>query len=261
MKERPILFSAPMVRAILHGTKTQTRRVVKFKPWHQIEERDDGTQWPWMHNNDRDADHWVPCPYGKPGDRLWVRETWRIGAWSEDSGSIAIDYQADGNNRREWLEVPDGDDFLRYWQQSTDDAIKFFGDQDKYKWEPGQSPCRWRPSIHMPRFASRITLEITGVRVERLQDISKADSVAEGIERITSGLAKGGWYRGPLRGDSASIAQQAGHDSKIPTAHPGLAYQALWESINGPESWDANPWVWVVEFQPIDAATSAAVSR
>lgn len=218
MKERPILFSAPMVRAILDGTKTQTRRVAKgVAAVHSV------TGEPLAKLDS--AGPRVSCPYGQPGDRLWVRETWRIGSWSEDSGSIAIDYQADGNNRREWLEVPDGDDFLRYWQQSRDDAIKALGDQDRYKWEPGQSPCRWRPSIHMPRFASRITLEITGVRVERLKDISEADAIAEGVQGLET----------TIQGQEIT-----GHIAK---------YALLWESINGPGSWDANHWVWVVEFK------------
>lgn len=225
MKERPILFSAPMVRAILNGTKTQTRRVAKLTDAGHVKEPGGHRRW---HTADFNAR--LACPYGQPGDRLWVRETWRIGSWSEDSGSIAIDYQADGNNRREWLEVPDGDDFLRYWQQSTDDAIKALGDQDRYKWEPGQSPCRWRPSIHMPRFASRITLEITGVRVERLQDISEADALAEGCT-------------------STAIVNDAGDD--YIGHYASEEYQDLWESINGPDSWAANPWVWVVEFKRI----------
>jgi len=112
--------------------------------------------------------------------------------------------------------------------------------------DPRPEP-KWRPSAHMPRWASRITLEVTGVRVERLQDISEADAIAEGIER---GAGFPGWYRGPLAGDSASL-QQAGRDFKIPTAFPHLAYRALWESIHGPDSWDANPFVWVVEFRRV----------
>jgi len=230
MKERPILFSAPMVRAILDGTKMQTRRVVKPIPaadqllglvvgsggFHYVADQTPITY------PDLRRIRW-DCPYGQPGDMLWVRETWRIGAWSEDNGSIAIDYQADGHNRREWLEVPNGEDFLRYWQQSTDDAIKVYGDQDRYKWEPGKSPCRWRPSIHMPRWASRTTLEITGVRVERLQDISRGDAMAEGCP-----------FPNMAEGDD-----------------PRQWFAELWAQINGAVSWDANPWVWVVEFSAI----------
>jgi hypothetical protein len=233
MKERPILFSAPMILAILDGTKTQTRRIVK-----PHKDASFGIELaPCELAGETNGGDYRYCPYGQPGDRLWVRETWRIGAWSEDSGSIAIDYQADGSNRREWLEVPDGDDFLRYWQQSTDDAIKFFGDQDKYKWEPGQSPCRWRPSIHMPRFASRITLEITGVRVERLNDISEEDARAEGI-------TDGGCLNcGNSETDCGCLNPQ-------PDARD--SFIRLWQSINGPDSWAANHWVWIVEFKRLE---------
>lgn len=200
MKERPILFSAPMVRAILNGSKTQTRRVAKGL---------------------------IACPYGKPGDQLWVREAWRIGAWDENRPAFALDY-CDGA-RKEWIEVPDamGDDgelFDRLWQQSSDDAAKALGIQDRYQWEPGQSPCRWRPSIHMPRWASRIQLEITGIRVERLQDISEADAEAEGVRN--------------------SLHLQGGRFARDNFAH-------LWWTINGAGSWDANPWVWVIEFRRI----------
>ncbi len=220
-----------MVRAILDGTKTQTRRVVKLRNGQYMppSEKADINGWRQMLR---------ACPYGQPGDRLWVRETF-------------ADLRGTGIEHR-----PDPSGPLKRYAFAADHPPGSNGDEARKEFG-----VKWKPSIHMPRAASRITLEITGLRVERLQGISEADSVAEGIERITSGLAKGGWYRGPLRGDGASIVQQAGHDSKIPTAHPRLAYQALWESINGPESWDANPWVWVVEFQPIDAATSAAVSR
>lgn len=113
--------------------------------------------------------------------------------------------------------------------------------------EVAPDTLRWRPSIHMPRWASRITLEIAGVRVERLQDISEADAIAEGIER---GVGFPGWYRYPLPGDSEGLAE-SGRLGKVPTAFPKLAYRALWESINGPGSWDANPWVWVVEFKTV----------
>jgi hypothetical protein len=190
MTDRPILFSAPMVRAILAGTKTQTRRVVKLKPWQQIEERDDGTPWPWMYDDDRADDHWLPCPYGQAGDRLWVREAWRV-VWSSDN------------------EPPrELDAAYRFWYEA--DAPL----QDGYG--------KLRPSIHMPRFASRITLEITAVRVERLQQIDEADARAEGICR-----------------------------TECPDWHATTDYRALWESINGPGSWDANPWVWVIEFKRV----------
>lgn len=239
MKEHPIIFSAPMVRAILDGTKTQTRRAVKVKPHYHIEERDDGTVWPWMYDADRDSDSWMACPYGQTGDRLWVREAWRIGAWDEHRPAFALDY-CDGP-RKEWVDAPDptSDDdlFSRLWQQSIDDAIKDHGCKDRYQWEPGQSPCRWRPSIHMPRWASRITLEITGVRVERLQDISEADATAEGIDPTQANKTL------------SSIGTKT-------ISGPVAEYSVLWESINGPGSWDANPWVWVVEFKRVEGGAA-----
>jgi hypothetical protein len=197
MTERPILFSAPMVRALLAGTKTQTRRAVKPQPVQQRE------GWSWwskalgaghLHTA---ADAMVRlmepyCPYGAPGDRLWVRET-----WARDDEDAALFYRADVGTGNE------ADD----WQHNID---------------VGASGYRWRPSIHMPRAASRITLEITAVRVERLQDISEADAFAEGIPGNLLHRAQGWAPR---------------------------AYRLLWEQINGAGSWDANPWVWVVEFR------------
>ena len=194
MTERPIIFSAPMVRAILAGTKTQTRRAVKLKPWHQIEQRDDGTLWPWMYDDDRASDHWVPCPHGQPGDRLWVREA------HMDLGACCL-YRADAN-----------------------------AEQERALAAPGQ---RWRSSIHMPRWASRITLDITGVRVERLQDISEGDAEAEGASEAPMPMA--------------TMYSQAA----VLRSRYREGYADLWESLHGPGSWDANPWVWVVEFKRI----------
>jgi len=174
----------------------------------------------------------ITCPYGQPGDRLWVREAWRIGAWNEDEGEIAVDYLSDNLSRREWLQVPEKDNFEKYWLQCCDDCDKAgveTDDEGKYHWEPGQSPCRIRPSIFMPRWASRITLEIVNVRVERLQDISEADAQAEGAEHYSEiDYTRGSTYQ--------------------------AVYRALWTSINGPGSWDANPWVWVIEFKRVDHA-------
>lgn len=252
MKERPILFSAPMVRALLDGSKTQTRRVVKPQPGEDaiITVGEIGTsrgaayvRYP----NEGGICCRFPCPYGQPGDHLWVRESWRIGAWSEDDGEIAVDYMADNHSRREWLQVPEQDDFEKYWLQCCDDCDKSgikTGEDDKYHWEPGQSPCRIRPSIFMPRWASRITLEITGVRVERLQDISEADALAEGVESWRAGWDEKTAVEMFLQGTRARIETHEGGIAK-------RLYMLLWESINGPGSWDANPWVWVIEFKRV----------
>jgi hypothetical protein len=238
MKDSPILFGAPMVRALLDGSKTQTRRVVNPTP--VIDPRYCGDAYiPTGKHGDLAvaAPHVsLACRYGSPGDQLWVREAWRIGAWNEDGGELVIDYMASDCARREWLTVPDpwrdGEVFMKYWEQSTEDCIKAgleTGEDDRYHWEPGQSPCRKRPSIHMPRWASRITLEVTGVRVERLQSISAEDALAEGITLHPD-------HHGRPR------------DSRY---GPVATYQDLWESINGAGSWDLNPWVWVIEFKVV----------
>lgn len=232
MRERPIIFSAPMVRAVLSGAKTQTRRLVRPQPEDRcplVKERG------YAFRNYAEASlgnvkmadgSWgrVQCHYGLPGDRLWVRETWRVGAWDESTCCVATDYKADGYCRREWLRVDDEDLFIRLRQQCIDDARAALGPADRYTWEPGRSPCRWRPSIHMPRWASRITLEITDVRLEQLQDISEADAVAEGCT--------------PIRPELGRSAVEE--------------FRLVWEQINGPGSWNANPWVWVIEFKKLE---------
>ena len=205
MRERPILFSAPMVRAILAGTKTQTRRVVKERhidaapPVHFLQ---------YLREN---------CPYGQPGDRLWVRETWQgplIDEELEEEFSQSPDY----------FKKPA---FCAYRATDTLDAINADGEE-----------LGWRPSIHMPRWASRILLEITAIRVERLHEISEADAQAEGVERVVVGS---GWRR-YCDPDSEEVGVPPCGDAR-------RSFRSLWKYINGAESWSANPWVWVVEFK------------
>jgi hypothetical protein len=199
MKERPILFSAPMVRSLLNDSKTQTRRVVKPKHLPFVEN---------LTANFLDG-KWGerPMPYGQPGDRLWVRETFA------DLRGTGIEHRPDpsGPLKRYAFAAnhPPG--------SNGDEARKEFG-------------VKWKPSIHMPRAASRITLEITEVRVERLQDISEDDAVSEG--------ATWSFSRSGPRGD---LSVKAG-------------FVDLWESINGPGSWEANPWVWVVSFKHLEGS-------
>lgn len=201
-KDRPILFSGAMVRAILDGRKTQTRRVAK-----PVKHPDLGNIYaPGALVLEREPQHVIDraCPYGQPGDRLWVRETWQhsnhpFGPYDDD---CALFYRAD------YLDDPLGPDL-----ELSPDGIR----------------RHWRPSIHMPRSACRLELEITGVRVEQLNDCSEADARAEGLM-----TAPGGWWSG-AEGQAA------------PT--PQAAYALLWNSINGAGTWEANPWVWVVEFQ------------
>ena len=201
-KERPILFSTSMVRAILEGRKTQTRRVVKLQPLHDVSKTEmfvSGNTWASRSeiNNDGGYHVWrTNCPYGKPGDVLWVRETWQ----PSESGAY-VHFKAD-------------------W--SDEDAGK-----------------GWKPSIHMPKDAARIWLEIVNVRVERLQDISEQDAIAEGIHQT--------WI-----GDKRSDCAWKNYiDNGRGSLQPEQSFFSLWESINGKESLEANPWVWVVEFKQI----------
>jgi hypothetical protein len=192
MKERPILFSAPMVRAILAGTKTQTRRVMKPQPLSVDGGVPFGNAPKWAHAEPGSAV--MRCPYGKRGDRLWVRETWAYGIHA-----LASSHDEDGP----------------FCYAATDSKMS-------------RLCTKWRPSIHMPRHASRIKLEVTSVHVERLQDISEADALAEGVNSLPA-------------------------ETRLLT--PRLDYVALWNAINGPGSWEANPWVWVVEFTRAEGAT------
>lgn len=210
MTERPILFSAPMVRAILSGAKSQTRRLLKPQPLGGAPEL---LQHLVAHGHHRwatdepDEDLIWKCPYGQPGDRLWVREAFAIVPRTAYRCSEGV---------QQTLRPDDDHDAAIY----------------REGWTRSKGGFRWRPSIHMPRWASRITLEVTGVRVERLQDISEADAIAEGVNVHPD-------HHGKPRDSIYSPVQ---------------AYRDLWESINGPGSWDANPWVWCVEFRRIDAA-------
>jgi hypothetical protein len=220
MKERPILFSAPMIRALLDGRKTQTRRIVK--PQHASCDRiadQDEDQVLFMSSQGTHCQ--ARNPYGVPGDLLWVRENYRLDVAydnlkpSEVTGRAAVWYEAGG-------------------------AVGF-----------GVSG-RMHPSIHMPRWASRITLAITEVRVERLQEITEADARAEGIvgdSVIINCHAAGGRHQEVTAyryWPSMQVSEHhEGHDNAID------AYQELWEMINGAGSWDANPWVWAVTFERI----------
>lgn len=214
MKERPILMSAPMVRAILDGRKTVTRRVMRTNHvGYRSFYRWDGE--PFRRAmmrclNETEPGSSVFCEdnrLGVPGDRLWVRETWGLHSYLDES-----DWHTTGVRGAT-------DAILGHWQLAY-----------RADWGPAQGSTHWRPSIHMPRWASRITLEIVDVRVERLHEITGEDAEREGIERF------GGWWRDYLHDGEALITGFA-------------SFASLWESINGPGSWAANPWVWRVEFR------------
>jgi hypothetical protein len=233
MTERGILFSAPMVRALLDGSKTQTRRIVKQNGQsgnavytHPIWEVRPTAE-PrfarhshdfWRPGAERAYSALPPCPYGQPGDRLWVRETW-----------ADLEQLSEGNFQRQ--AIYRADDIERY------------GDEDEFV-DVTAPDMRWRPSIHMPRWASRILLEIVAVRVERLQDISREDAIAEGIERVENNYGNGPAY--------CDYGMANMDDTAEWFNSPIHSYQSLWEAINGAGNWDANPWAWVVEFRRIE---------
>ncbi|HDX2327083.1 TPA: hypothetical protein RVE04_002171 [Escherichia coli] len=197
MKERGMIFNGEMVRAILDGRKTQTRRPIKWKQtrFTEIGEREDGSKWPWSEDAEHACDFWHPCPFGAVGDRIWVRETWA------EAGASAPD--------------------LKLYRANYPEHVPSI-----YENVPPAEEIRWTPSIHMPRWASRILLEITGVRVERLRSMSQDDARAEGVIAAS----------GPMEA--------------------GLAFRELWDSIYGEESWKANPWVWVIEFKRVEGGAA-----
>ncbi|MGE8367044.1 hypothetical protein [Cupriavidus sp.] len=236
--ERPILFSGAMVRAILDGRKTQTRRVVKPQPpahtrvvdtYHYPGERDR------FYASDSGSllDGWTQhCPHGQPGDRLWVRETHQFrGANYGDSGGEIEWFRVYGNGGAGDNWDPD---FPAGFEPSRHDGVRKLT-------EPGEQEgdgvvgyvTKRRPGIHMPRWASRIQLEVTGVRVERLNDCSEADAIAEGIAPELDGWTD---YSNP----SCQMC-----------TNPIDSYRSLWDSINGAGAWETNPWVWVVEFRRV----------
>ncbi len=201
MKERGMIFNGEMVRAILDGRKTQTRRIIKdctvgrdqISKFIQIEKKFIGCYPEDVPELIREC-----CPYGVPGDRIWVREAFRVHSRATDVATLV--YKA--SERNSWTE------------QTRRVPVAVCN-------KPA-TPEKWTPSLHMPRWASRILLEITGVRVERLRSMSQDDARAEGVIAAS----------GPMEA--------------------GLAFRELWDSIYGEESWKANPWVWVIEFKRVE---------
>ncbi len=205
MKERPILFSAPMVRALLDGSKTQTRRIMREQVCAPGIVRAAGDGYCEIVNEYGVVIPGFNCHYGKDGDRIWVRETWAHDAHNIEECRAAFE------------DAMGGGTYGPYYRAT----------------EVAPETLQWRPSIHMPRWASRILLEIVSVRVERLQAISASDAIAEGLKRTCDGHA---WNV---------------EDEKHRATNPVDSYASLWESINGVGSWDVNPWVWVIGFKRV----------
>ncbi|EPG4778512.1 hypothetical protein OQB83_001225 [Klebsiella pneumoniae] len=226
MKERGMIFNGEMVRAILDGRKTQTRRIMKVQPENSelglrrvVESKngiDDGKYF-WSQSDAtglKSRSKPFACPFGTVGDRIWVREAFRVHSRATDVATLV--YKA--SERNSWTE------------QTHRVPVAVFN-------KPA-TPEKWTPSLHMPRWASRILLEITDVRVERLNSISQEDAKAEGMELT-------GWR--PTYSDPDS-------GGEVWTPYDNFAQ--LWESIYGEESWKANPWVWVIEFKRVEGGAA-----
>lgn len=222
VKERGIIFSAPMVRALLVGTKTQTRRVVRECGGNRGGPVGDHVKWfergqedatRWCGHDGLGSLGWVRCPYGEPGDRLWVKETFAIAPGENQ----IVAYRADG--RCGAIFDGDGDRFLLHHGWVLDAADK---DREGKWYGLGKFGGRWRPSIFMPRWASRITLDVVSIRVERLHAITEEDAKEEGVEPVENGDER---YR--------------------------FGFRNAWHDINGGDSWNANPFVWVIEFKRV----------
>jgi hypothetical protein len=244
IRQIPMLFSPAMVKALLAGRKTETRRIA------QPERR---TRWlrrqmpnpkfeGWLTNAPHKHDAETVLVGPKPGDLIWVKENYRIGAWrteqwarrnGECDGDVAVDYMANGYARKEWLNSGNPEMMLRLINQSRDDAQKggrFKPDAEfQYCWSPGESPCRIRPSIHMPKAFSRLTLRVTGFSIERLQDINEAGATAEGSE-------------------------PAEYASRTPYR---CGYADLWQEIHGHGTWKRNPFVGVTKFDVLHLKADA----
>ncbi len=242
MEIKPILFNTEMVRAILDGRKSCTRRIVKPQ-WEEC------SHCKYVHNEyiyDKLAEN-VYCakcgyplvperraPY-QPGDILYVRETWRVGAWDIFNQMIAFDYK-DGTCG-ELTYIHDRELFERLVNQSRNDARQAKCEYNgvDFVWEKGKSPCRWHPSIHMPKEAVRIWLNVTDVRVERLQDITEAGAEAEGAVN--------------------NIGMIHAPDNEYDHIHTAKEhFIEIWNSTIKKADldrygWDASPWVWVIEFE------------
>ncbi|MCA3375679.1 MAG: hypothetical protein INF64_01015 [Roseomonas sp.] len=268
MKERPIPFKGPMVRAILDGRKTQTRRIMKIQPppdarvtvehYNRIVFDRHGDMQP---GKEVFGALWdggecgLPCPYGAPGDHLWVRETF-CSHWGTPPHDAPPEHRIMTGDELPPIKQDSGE----FYKPETDDRMTIWYGTG------GNKPfhMKWKPSMFMPRWASRITLRITDIRVERLQGISEEDARAEGVEAKPF---PGPWWQG-YRDDivlgELMHTQSLGETppewmiepKRMSLSHLDLSardvFRSLWNSINGPGAWDANPWVWVISFERVE---------
>ena len=239
MKEHGMIFNGEMVRALLDGRKTQTRRPIKWKQtrFTEIGEREDGSKWPWSEDAEHACDFWHPCPFGAVGDRIWVRETFQGPLFYYD---LMDSYCKDPTP----FEKPE---FCVYKADGVP-APEFYDADDELH-------CSWRPSIHMPRWACRILLEITDVRVERLNAISEEDAQSEGVHTEV-------WDQTVVARNYAAIdgffqfwTEDMPHYVEMNQLYRS-SFRSLWESIYGAENWQANPWVWVIEFKRVQGGAA-----
>lgn len=255
-RERPILMTGEMVRVTMAGLKYQTRKVIKAETI-EVRLEDFDSIIDAIHSfEDRfgpAAQKYLRCPYGVPGDLLYVREGWRPWSWHEGE-PLVFEYKADGARAEiapdlgpdEWYDYEQWEDRIR--ESLTDEMVAAGIEPDEngiYEWE-GESPLRWRPSIHMPKWASRLWLRITDVRVERVQDISEEDAIAEGcdatkeVDHSTDGKSLGeGFVMGPMTCYHSAVGN----------------FEILWDSINAKRGygWDENPYVWALTYERVEA--------
>ena len=241
MTEKPIIFQGHSVIAILSGEKTQTRRVIKPQPIEDVAPEDctgytylDGTR-------DKDGVHITKFTKYCPEMRLWVREAWRIVNWNHEDGTIAVQYKAD--DEIVWKEPPEGDDGERFtdlWIECSEECIDAgieTGEDGNFIFPDGVAPTRWRNPLFMPRYASRITLEVTDVRIQRLHDISEEDAMAEGVTPVISKKIHG-W---------------------TPCV---LEFYLLWNEINGKKyPWKSNPYVYALSFREVEESFQTSVKN
>ncbi len=256
MNARPILFSEPMVRALLDGRKTQTRRVMKPQPPNEA--RSAGVissasashgLWWWLDDTDlmeaSSIGDQFRCPYGVPGDLLWVRETFFCDDFQYPNGD-AHSYRIVNGERVALTDEERKAKMLENMLYRADGEPAFEGSTD---------PVPWRPSIHMPRWASRLTLRVTDVRVQRVQDISREDVIAEGIEPPRCPKC------GYTRGDCHLHMDHHLCGLETPT-HEASAFASLWDSLHKDrEAWAANPWVWALTFEVLRENVDAVMAR